>query len=130
MQHVPIRTSTEPPTPRELTGKAVNDLINYSGMSINQAGTIARNLSVPTIRRIVRGDPSISDPSLQAMAGVLHLPVNLFLLMIDGDVSAIRRLPMDESVKDHVLTVMSGKRPTPPGSRRVDREGLAKGSGS
>jgi hypothetical protein len=126
MQHVPIRS--EPP-PRDetrvLAGKAVKDLIAYAGMTPPQAGQVAKNLSIPTVRKIMRG-AYVGDASLQAMAGVLHLPVNLFLLIIDGNRAAIERLTMSEYVRDHVLALMSGPG-SPSGRRRADHEGIAKG---
>lgn len=125
MQYVATSTSPEPLNPRVLAGKAVRDLIAYRGMTIPQAGQVAQNLSTPTIRRIVRGDPKVGDGPLQAMAGVLNLPINLFLLIIAEDRAQIAALAMPDHIKDHVLTLLSTQGSTV-SKRKTDRHPIAK----
>lgn len=115
-------------TPRELAAKAAKDLISYSGMSLRGAGRIADNLAPRTVSRLVAGDPAVVDSSWQALAGVLHLPVNLFLMIIDEDRAGIAALTLPVHVRDHL--VLLGILDATPTNRRhtnTNREDLAKG---
>lgn len=114
-QHVPTRSRTYPETPRGLVGKAASDLIAYAGLTPKTAGDIARNLSEPTIKRIIGGRANISEPSLQALAGVLQLPINFFLYILDGNREALEALTMPTHVREYLPGLLG---PTPPPPRR------------
>lgn len=121
IQSMPATSQPLPPSSRTVAGKAVKDLIAYAGLTVSQAGLRADNLSTPTVKRIIRGEENVGDAPLQAMAGVLNLPINLFLLIIAEDWKAIEKLSMNDHVKDYVMSLRGPSRPP------VKRQGLAKG---
>lgn len=108
------RTPLPPvPNPRQLVGIAVRDLIAWRGMTITSAGQSSHNCARPTIQRILRGDPTVSDVPLQSIAGTLGLPVNTFLLMLDQDVKAIAKLTMEAYPREHILNLLDTSQAIP-----------------
>lgn len=103
---MPLIGRERPATPRELAGKAAKDLIGYAGMSQLGAGSVVKNLSYPTVKNIVAGLPSVRDASLQALAGVLHLPINFFLLIIDEDRAGLEALTMPTHVREYITDLL------------------------
>lgn len=114
----------KPMNSRELAGKAAKELINYLGLSITQAGMASPNVSRPTIYRIIDGDPSVSDRPLQALAAVLHLPTNFFLLIIDNDRRGLRKLNLPVYAAEYLETLLASTSVTTT-RRHTDREDLA-----
>lgn len=98
--------------------KAAKDLINYAGLTAKGAGEVAGNLSYPTIRRIMAGDAAVGEPSLMALAGVLKLPINFFLLILDDDRAALEKLTMPIYVREYIATLLDSG-PPPARSRRA-----------
>lgn len=132
MRRMPAPPKPPPPdTPvlRLLTGKAVKDLIAYKGMNVSQAGNVQDNLSTPTLRRIIRGVEPVGDGPLLSVAKLLDLPVNIFLLMLEGDATAIAELETtNEHGKNYILSLLESSRPESRRRRGDADKGLANGS--
>lgn len=126
LQYMATNGRDRPTTPRGRVGKAAKELLNYFGLTPAQAGGIASNLSYATIKRIIAGDPRISDAVLQSMAGVLNLPVNLFVFIADEDYAAIQGLTLDVHVRDYLSDLMPELLEPPPRRRPSDHDDDAK----
>lgn len=101
-------TVTAPPgrdVSRVIAGQAAKDLINYAGLSRAQVSQMASNLGSRTLGRLLVGE-SLPDAPYQALAGVLHLPVNLFILIIAGDRAAIEALTMPVYAKEYLAHLL------------------------
>lgn len=100
------RTSGSPITPRQAVGDLVDELIGTRGMT--QAGVGERpGMSPMTLRRVLNGVETVRDQKLLNLAAILDLPPRTFLLMIKGDKAAIEELPMDETIRQMVLSTLS-----------------------
>lgn len=106
IRRMPAKRQPRPPSPRALVGQAVRDLLAYRGLTASKAGQMRDNCSTPTIRRILRGDDGVGDAPLQALAGILDLPVNIFLLMLDGDAKAIAAMNMPDYPQQYILNLL------------------------
>lgn len=114
------RTPTPPnPTPRQIVGIAVRELINGRGMTITSAGLASHNCARSTLHKIMRGEDVGSSP-LQSIAGTLGLPVNTFLLMLKRDVRAIKKLPLSDYDRDYILGLLDPSGDTDPEARAAD----------
>lgn len=97
---------------QQLVGWVVRDEIMLSGLSFSEA---ARRwpLSLPTLNRIMGGEV-VGLRFYRVIEKHLGLPERFLLMILDGDVDAIRELDgLRPSLRDYVLRELTGDEPAP-----------------
>jgi ABC-type Fe3+-hydroxamate transport system substrate-binding protein len=76
---------------RTRIGRFVRDEIARQGSDQREVGARPGRPGFPTIKRIVAGDPNVSELMLLALGGKLGLPANYLIYVGTGDIRRIKK---------------------------------------
>lgn len=76
---------------RARIGRFVRDQIARQGLGQEEVGAMPGRPSWPTIKRIVAGDPSVSELMLLALGAKLGLPADYLIYIGTGDIHRIKK---------------------------------------
>lgn len=106
MRGMPVKSvPPDPSTPRGAIAAIVWYLIPARGMTYAEVGRI-KGFSPATVSRITSAKDSVGIAKLCRMAEILGLPIETFPLILNGDLEAVKKLPMDDRTKDYILGVL------------------------
>lgn len=76
---------------RARIGRFVRDEIARQGLEQKELGAKPGRPGYPTIKRIVAGDPNVSELALLSLGGKLGLPANYLIYVGTGDIRRIKK---------------------------------------
>lgn len=83
---------------RTRIGRFVRDEIARQGSDQREVGARPGRPGFPTIKRIVAGDPNVSELMLLALGGKLGLPANYLIYIGTGDIRRIKKSGASEDL--------------------------------